>query len=416
MPSLPMTLPQLTVLVTVIALHMSWAFIPSTPANHVHLCTLSAGTVARRPGAALPLQSNVYLVITRDARLRHLRLQAEETSEGSSAGEEAGGARRKQVMRKKRVRKDRPATGGRASPTEANEAPVPLDPRLKKAQEDIMSREFDRTLVLEEFSTPRVIDRTRPTPAEVAAAVAANAAADDDNDDDEVEEGEEGEMKEGDAVSGRKKMQFQGLAAEAAAAAVKEWTGVPENLRYDPTFELPIPSETVVSLSDIATKFDGAIETDQSKSLPTLAELGKKAKGSILKRQQEEEEKVAKELEPLDDYDLSAAILGEGRPVLGIGLPYLQSCHTVVILVTLLCAFVEFPGFPLTNFPYELREFLKQGLIVIYFINAVLAWDSIKEAKKREQSVFFWALKCFVLGALAHNELLSIRVKPQASS
>jgi len=411
-----MALLRFVALLAGVALPIAWAFLPLMPANHVHLHPLSAGSVVRRPGAALPLQSNANLVLAEAARLGLLRLQAEEASEGSSGGEEAGGTRRKQVMRKKRVRKDRPASGGRASSAEAEEAPVPLDPRLKASQEDIMKREFDRTLVLEEFSTPRVIDRTRPTPAEVAAAVAANAAADDDKDDDKDEEGGGGEKKEEDAVKVRRGKQFQGSAAEAAAEAVKEWTGVPENLRYDPTFEIPIPSETVVSLSDIATKFDGAIETDQAKSLPTLAELGKKAKGSILKRQQEEEEKVAKELEPLDDYDLSAAFLGEGRPVLGIPLPFLQSCHTVVILVTLLCAFVEFPGFPLTNFPYELREFLKQGLIVIYFINAVLAWDSLKQAKKREQSVSFWALKCFVLGALAHNELLSIRVKPQASS
>jgi hypothetical protein len=406
-----MTLLCFVALVAGVALPIAWAFVPSMPA-------LSAGSVARRAGASLPLQPNANIVIAGAARLRLLRVQAEETSEGSSGGEEAGTARRKQVMRKKRVRKDRPASGGRASSAEAEEIPVPLDPRVKASQEDIMRREFDRTLVLEEFSAPRIVDRRRPTPAEVAAAVAANAAADDeDNDGDDDEEGEEVEKKkEEDAVKVRRGKQFQGTAAEAAAEAVKEWTGVPENLRYDPTFELPIPSETVVSLSDIATKFDGAIETDQGKSLPTLAELGKKAKGSILKRQQEEEEKMAKELEPLDDYDLSSAFLGEGRPVLGIGLPYLQSCHTVVILVTLLCAFVEFPGFPLTNFPFELREFLKQGLIVVYFINAVLAWDSIKEAKKREQSVFFWALKCFVLGALAHNELLSIRVKPQASS
>ena len=195
--------------------------------------------------------------------------------------------------------------------------------------------------------------------------------------------------------------------------------------------ELPIPSETVLSLSDIGARYEsamdspagmpplpgrGAIEIEEKEQkLPTLAELGKKARGTILKRQAEEEEKAAKEMEPIDDYDLSAGILGEGRPVMGIGLPYLQSCHTVVLLVALLCAFVEFPGFPLTNLPYEMRDFLKTGLVVVYFINGVLAWDSIKQAQKRDQSVFFWALKCFVLGALAHNELLLIREKKSSS-
>jgi hypothetical protein len=149
-----------------------------------------------------------------------------------------------------------------------------------------------------------------------------------------------------------------------------------------------------MSLSELGIGMEGAIEKDAK--LPSLAELGKKAKvtrniarsqlamlgceevidlsgvftgcavglsyeqGSILKRQAEEQEKALKELEPIEDYDLSAGILGEGRPVMGIGLPYLQSCHTVWLLVSLLCTFVDFPGFPLTNLPFEIREFLKQ--------------------------------------------------------
>lgn len=51
------------------------------------------------------------------------------------------------------------------------------------------------------------------------------------------------------------------------------------SLTHKQTFELPIPSETVLSLSDIATKFDGALDVgNEEKPLPTLAELGKKAK------------------------------------------------------------------------------------------------------------------------------------------
>jgi hypothetical protein len=286
--------------------------------------------------------------------------------------EEGAGRSRRVGSKRRRVRKDRA-----------------VDPRIKQQQEDVIRREFDRELVLEEFSEPRRVDRTKPKPKPKPAAPVA-----------------EGETEDGDGEG-------EGESEEAERGTV-----FPGGLRYDPEEELPIPSEAALSLSDIATRFDGAIATEkkeESDKLPSLAELGKRAQGNILRRQQEEQEKASKELEPIDDYDLSAGILGEGRPVMGIGLPYLQSCHTVVLLVALLCAFVEFPGFPLTNLPYEYREFLKQGFVVIYLINGALAFDSIKQAKKRDQSVFFWALKCFVLGALAHNELLLIREKPQAS-
>jgi hypothetical protein len=294
----------------------------------------------------------------------------------AGAGEAEGGARGRRVgTKRKRVRKDKV-----------------VDPRVKERQEDVIRREFDRELVLEEFMEPRIVDRTKQVapPPPTAEAL-----------------GEEGTMEDGEEESS------DGGSGSGSSP-------LPAGLRYDPDEELPVPSEAALSLSEIATRFDGAIATEKKEEgapdkLPSLAELGKRAQGNILKRQQEEKEAALKELEPIDEYDLSSGILGEGRPVMGIGLPYLQSCHTVVLLVSLLCAFIEFPGFPLTNLPYEYREFLKTGLVVIYFINGVLAFDSIKQAKKRDQSVFFWALKCFVLGALAHNELLLIREKKQSS-
>ncbi|EKU20351.1 hypothetical protein NGA_2005520, partial [Nannochloropsis gaditana CCMP526] len=377
---------QITSLMAVVAVHPVAAFVSSKPAFNFR--SRSFYGIVNRQEITTPFRAN--LVGPVNPSPCRVRLKAEEASKEP----EGDGGRRRKVIRKKRVRKDRSQEGGAAS--EAGEASPPMDPRLKQAQEDIMRREFDRELVLEEFATPRVKDRVRiPTPSAVVA-------------DRQLEKGEREGNGRYEAKQDRQKEQNE--RSDTLDAAIN--SGVPENLRYDPTLELPIPSETVVSLSDLATKFDAAIET-KGTALPTLAELGKKAKVSILRRQLEEEEKATKELEPIDDYDLSSAILGEGRPVLGIGLPYLQSCHTVIILVSLLCAFIEFPGFPLTNFPYELRDFLKQGLVAVYLINAVLAWDSIKEARKRDQSVFFWALKCFVLGALAHNELLLIREKPQ---
>lgn len=44
---------------------------------------------------------------------------------------------------------------------------------------------------------------------------------------------------------------------------------------------------------------------------------------------------------------------------MGIANSYLQSGHTVLLALVLLCGFVEIPGFPLTSLPYDVREFLK---------------------------------------------------------
>lgn len=58
-------------------------------------------------------------------------------------------------------------------------------------------------------------------------------------------------------------------------------------------------------------------------------------------------------------YDAFSSILGEGKPFVGIANSYLQSGHTVLLALVLLCGFVELPGFPLTSLPYDVREFLK---------------------------------------------------------
>lgn len=58
-------------------------------------------------------------------------------------------------------------------------------------------------------------------------------------------------------------------------------------------------------------------------------------------------------------YDAFSSILGEGKPFVGIANSYLQSGHTVLLVLVLLCGFVELPGFPLTSLPYDVREFLK---------------------------------------------------------
>lgn len=44
---------------------------------------------------------------------------------------------------------------------------------------------------------------------------------------------------------------------------------------------------------------------------------------------------------------------------MGIDNSYLQSGHTVLLALVLVCGFIELPGFPLTSLPYDVREFLK---------------------------------------------------------
>ena len=58
-------------------------------------------------------------------------------------------------------------------------------------------------------------------------------------------------------------------------------------------------------------------------------------------------------------YDAFSSILGEGKPFVGIDNSYLQSGHTVLLALVLVCAFIDLPGFPLTSLPYDVREFLK---------------------------------------------------------
>jgi hypothetical protein len=57
-----------------------------------------------------------------------------------------------------------------------------------------------------------------------------------------------------------------------------------------------------------------------------------------------------------------SALLGErAKPFLGIPAGPLQVGHTLGALGIVLMAFVEYPGFPLTNLPTPLRESLQQG-------------------------------------------------------
>lgn len=83
----------------------------------------------------------------------------------------------------------------------------------------------------------------------------------------------------------------------------------------------------------------------------------------------------------------------------------MQTGHGILLVVSLLSAFVYAPGNPLTEFPTEIREFLRQGLIVTYSVNFVLAIQSFFQAKQKNLPAVFWAVKCLIFGGVAFYEL-----------
>lgn len=72
-------------------------------------------------------------------------------------------------------------------------------------------------------------------------------------------------------------------------------------------------------------------------------------------------------------YDAFSSILGEGKPFVGIDNSYLQSGHTVLLALVLVCAFIDLPGFPLTSLPYDVRGFLKVHVLYTSTVGASVA-------------------------------------------
>lgn len=86
-------------------------------------------------------------------------------------------------------------------------------------------------------------------------------------------------------------------------------------------------------------------------------------------------------------------------------MPYLQTGHGILVVVSLLAAFVYSPGNPLTEFPPEIRTFLQQGLLVVYGINSILAGRAFFVAKEKHLPGFFWLVKTFLFGGVAFYEV-----------
>jgi len=110
-----------------------------------------------------------------------------------------------------------------------------------------------------------------------------------------------------------------------------------------------------------------------------------------------------------EEYGTVSALLGEGAmPFLGIPTGPLQVAHFIGSLVIMLMAFVEYPGFPLTNLPTPLRECLQGGLASVFAINAVLAVLATFRAGERGQPALLWAPKTFAVGGLAYDQLTQL--------
>lgn len=109
------------------------------------------------------------------------------------------------------------------------------------------------------------------------------------------------------------------------------------------------------------------------------------------------------------EYTTVSALLGE-RAKLFLGLPTgpLQVGHFIGALVIVLMAFIDYPGFPLTNLPSPLRGALQGGLGSVYTINFVLTLLAILKAGERGQPALLWIGKVLTVGGLAFDQLTQL--------
>mmetsp|Transcript_23390 Transcript_23390/g.54329 ORF Transcript_23390/g.54329 Transcript_23390/m.54329 type:complete len:281 (-) Transcript_23390:577-1419(-) len=110
-----------------------------------------------------------------------------------------------------------------------------------------------------------------------------------------------------------------------------------------------------------------------------------------------------------DRYSPANILLGErSKSFLGLKTGPLQVGHFVAAVTIALSAFVEYPGFPLTNLPIPIRQCLQGSLASVYAINTVLAVIAIFKAMERGQPVAIWVCKTFFVGGLAYDQLTQI--------
>jgi hypothetical protein len=196
---------------------------------------------------------------------------------------------------------------------------------------------------------------------------------------------------------------------------------------FDLDIELPVESENKGFIPDGATGPsgpDGAFKLPDLKELSKISEQKKEVKQSRPEGPKVERNDIKSftkllELDPEADsdsalfseegYDYLSAALGEAKPFLGVPFSFLQSGHSVLALLLIFCASVDYPGFPLTELPYDIRTFIQRSLVVTYVINIGVAVGAWSKAKAVGQPPIFWSIKCFLLGGLAYSELSQIQ-------
>mmetsp|Transcript_26591 Transcript_26591/g.47926 ORF Transcript_26591/g.47926 Transcript_26591/m.47926 type:complete len:375 (-) Transcript_26591:252-1376(-) len=216
-----------------------------------------------------------------------------------------------------------------------------------------------------------------------------------------------------------------------AAAAQKAGYSVTDSIGSDTQLK-----DIFDSREFLQRKREKQLEIEENQGKPTTAiPTRKKIKRSDIKAY----EKLL-EMDPIADEDDSyfedegidfiSALLGDVEPgvgddsdenknksgsrvqkktsFMGIGSGPLQVGHFIGALGVVLMAFVEYPGFPLTNLPDPLRGALQGGLGTIYLINAVLAVFSAISAPSRKQSSLLWGAKTFAVGGIAYDQLMAI--------
>lgn len=149
------------------------------------------------------------------------------------------------------------------------------------------------------------------------------------------------------------------------------------------------------------------LEEEEKRARPKINRRDKKAMLQLLEEQPfaDADDSYFEE----EEYGTVSALLAEGaKPFLGIPPGPLQVGHFIGALGIVLMAFVEYPGFPLTNLPTPLRGALQGGLATIYLVNAVLAIFAVFKAAERGQSSGLWAAKTFSVGGLAFDQLTQL--------
>ncbi|KAL3945892.1 MAG: hypothetical protein SGBAC_000043 [Bacillariaceae sp.] len=238
----------------------------------------------------------------------------------------------------------------------------------------------------------------------------------------------------------------QAVSPEAASPPVAAASSPPVEQIFESVEDIDPEDVDVDELASIASfQFEGAEQaasqpdTEESIPLPDIKQvLQKKAMEQLAKVEEEEtmenrvkinrkdKNALAKLLEQdpyadaddsffeEEEYNTVSALLGErAKPFLGIPTGPLQVGHTIGALVIVLMAFVEYPGFPLTNLPSAIRGALQGGLGTVYAVNAIFAILAVFKAGERGQPALLWVAKTFTVGGLAYDQLTQLPTTEQ---